>query len=100
MDSELFLAIYPNNPLNHSHTLIITKHHRENFLELSKQESEALVQFTKKVCGYLQSTSHNQGFNIFTNIGFKAGQSVNHFHLHVLPRFKTEKRSPLKRIKE
>lgn len=92
--SELFLAIYPRNPLNQGHTLIITKKHRENFLQLSNQESGALVKFTKKVCKHLRSELHNQGFNIFTNVGSKAGQTVEHFHLHILPRFQ-KKISPL-----
>lgn len=100
LTSKLFLAIVPQKPLNLAHTLIITKRHRENLLELSTDESKALVGFTKKVCKLLQAQHQNSGFNIFTNVGEKSGQSVPHFHLHILPRFQHEKVSPLSKIKK
>ncbi|RHZ36828.1 HIT family protein [endosymbiont GvMRE of Glomus versiforme] len=85
------LAFLDINPASEGHTLIITKtnKHAKNITELEQTSWNNILPLLKKVVKKLQKTFPNiQGFNFISNMGENAYQSVFHFHLHIIPKYK------------
>ena len=82
-ESENFIAIPDANPKTEGHSLIISKKHFINILDVPVLSGNELLEMIKKV-----SLKYKQNFNIAVNTGKEAGQAVMHFHLHILPRKK------------
>ena len=82
-------------PVTEHHTLIITNRHVENYFDLNKDEifelDEIIKQQKKELLDIDKSIS---GFNIGTNIGKDAGQSIMHCHIHLIPRRKGDVEDP------
>lgn len=82
-----FAWCFPTNiPIVVGHTLIISKRCVPRYEDLSNQEKEAIEELRVKLCEALKKTFNAEGFNFAWNDGKNSGQSVPHFHLHVLPR--------------
>jgi histidine triad (HIT) family protein len=86
-ENENVISFLDIRPVNYGHTLVIPKIHYENFLALPELELSELIKVTKDISGAIVSSLNPQGFNIVTNNGIAAGQSVFHFHFHIIPRF-------------
>ena len=74
-------------PVSEFHSLIVPKRHVETYFELTTDEIQAcnkLILKTKEKI--LNQDSSVQGFNIGTNAGKSAGQSIMHCHIHLIPR--------------
>ncbi|ALS03010.1 diadenosine tetraphosphate hydrolase [Enterococcus silesiacus] len=87
IENELAGAFYDKFPVSTGHLLIIPKSHRMDYFDLSiaeKQAIEELLQIGKKL---LEETNEPAGFNIGTNCGINAGQSIMHCHIHLIPRY-------------
>lgn len=89
-ESENFIAIYDAAPQIEGHTLIIPKKHFKTILNLPENFSNELLQFTKETSKKLMEKYHAEGFNLIINTNKSAGQIVDHFHLHILPRKKDD----------
>jgi ATP adenylyltransferase len=86
-ENDLAYAIYDGYPVTELHTLIIPKRHAETYFELTKEEREACHQLLVKLKDQIQlQDSAIDGFNIGTNNGESAGQTVFHCHIHLIPR--------------
>ena len=81
------LNLYPYNP---GHVLIYPKRHVLDLRELSLDESAELDRMTRRSLGALESVYHPGGYNIGYNMGYAAGASIEHLHLHVIPRYPRE----------
>lgn len=81
-ESENFLVISEISPKVEGHSLVISKKHYENFMELSP---ELYSEFLETVRGAAEKLGAD-GFNLVVNNGKIAGQIISHFHLHILPR--------------
>lgn len=79
-----FLDMHPHAP---GHSVIIPKSHAENILDLKEGEVGPLFLAVKKVTSILQKNLSPKGFTIGMNHGRISGQSVDHLHVHVLPRY-------------
>jgi histidine triad (HIT) family protein len=79
-------AFLTNIPITPGHTLIIPKECKKHFEDLSKEEVDDIFDLLKKIKNILKLSMKAEGFNIAWNEGGVAGQSVPHFHLHVVPR--------------
>jgi diadenosine tetraphosphate (Ap4A) HIT family hydrolase len=84
---EHFFTVYDRAPVTKGHALVISKVHREDFLALTKREWPDLWHAIRRT---ISQIDHNhtgvQGYNIGTNMGEVAGQTVMHFHVHIIPR--------------
>ena len=69
------------------HTLVIPKKHFDNVLECDVETLSHLMEVTQKVAKHIQEKMGAKGFNIITNMNEVAGQSVHHFHIHIIPRY-------------
>lgn len=79
--------VLDNYPVSAFHTLLIPKRHVENAIELTSQEISDIFQLAKHVTADLERHDPTiTGFNVGFNIGRSAGQTIDHAHLHVIPR--------------
>ena len=78
------LDIHPRSP---GHTMILPKAHAENILDLPEDKINGAFQAVKKVTELLRQALKPDGFTIGINHGKVSGQTVEHLHIHVLPRW-------------
>lgn len=88
VENKYAWAFPTNIPIVPGHILISTKRCVAKFEDLTKKEAEAISDLLNKLKISLKKTFKATGFNFSWNEGELAGQSVPHFHLHVLPRKK------------
>ena len=81
------VAILDINPIHYGHALIIPKTHCATFVELPDEALTDFILAAKVVSGAIVKGLNPSGFNIFSNNGRAAGQTVFHFHFHVTPRY-------------
>lgn len=81
------LNLYPYNP---GHVLIFPKRHVLDLRELGEAESLELDRLTRRTLDVLEGLYEPSGFNIGYNMGYAAGASIDHLHLHVIPRYPRE----------
>ncbi len=79
--------LYPYNP---GHLLIFPKRHLLDVRELSSEEDEELTKLTRAVLNTLDFTHTPNAYNIGYNMGQTAGASIEHLHLHIIPRYPRE----------
>jgi diadenosine tetraphosphate (Ap4A) HIT family hydrolase len=105
LSNEHFIAIKDAHPVQPGHLLIVSRRHAENVFTLSPLEFSQLYDLLHQVKVYLDGKHKPDGYNIGTNCGSCAGQSIPHFHLHFIPRYKTEEtpglfRQGVKKLRE
>ncbi len=86
-ENDLAYASYDTYPVSDQHCLIIPKRHVADYFELSNDEIIAcndLIKIIKKEI--LDNDQSVKAFNIGTNAGKLAGQSIMHCHVHLIPR--------------
>lgn len=81
------IAILDIRPIHRGHVLVIPLRHAENFLEVPPADFEGLFGALRTVTQGMVEALRPPGFNVFSNNGTAAGQSVFHFHFHVTPRY-------------
>lgn len=86
-ENEDAIAILDTRPIHFGHALIIPKVHCRTFIELPSDSLIGVMESTRLVCRALVSSFQLEGFNIFSNNGEVAGQSIFHFHWHITPRY-------------
>ena len=84
------LTVMDINPATRGHVVVITRTHAENLLELSDEDLMAAMSTVRRVVHRMRDTLNPDGFNILHNIGRAAWQSIFHFHIHVIPRYKDD----------
>jgi histidine triad (HIT) family protein len=85
--SEHALAILDINPIHFGHVLVMPLRHYATFLEVPGEELSGLINAVRTVSQAVVRALQPPGFNIFSNNGKAAGQSVFHFHFHITPRY-------------
>jgi histidine triad (HIT) family protein len=86
-EDDDILAFLDINPVNPGHTLVITKDHHSTLLDLPEDLAEKVMAVTKKITPAILSGVGAKAFNLGLNQGEIAGQVVDHFHFHIMPRF-------------
>ena len=87
LENELAFATLDSYPVSKHHALIVPKRHVESYFELNKEEVLACDKLIKKLREILEKKDKSiEGFNIGSNSGTAAGQSVSHCHIHLIPR--------------
>ena len=93
--NDLAYAVFDAMPVSPGHMLIIAKRHVQNFFELTKEEETAMMELLHKCKEILDEKYKPDGYNFGVNCNECAGQSVMHVHMHLIPRFKGDTKSPL-----
>lgn len=86
-EDENVIAFLDIRPMNFGHTLVIPKNHYETFTEIPSMELEPLIIAVKITSDAIIESLNPDGYNLVSNNGIAAGQSVFHFHFHIIPRF-------------
>ncbi|MFA4999591.1 MAG: HIT family protein [Parcubacteria group bacterium] len=86
-EDENAMAFLDVHPLAPGHAIVIPKIHAENILDLSDELIGPIFKAVKNVTSLLKEKLGPKGFTIGINHGSISGQSMNHLHIHVIPRF-------------
>lgn len=89
-EDEYLRAIMDAAPANNGHIIILPKSHASNIYELEDEYVSRAFVLAKKLAVALKKLTGCDGVNILQNNGEAAGQTVFHFHVHVIPRFKDD----------
>lgn len=87
-EDEQFRVILDLGPATKGHALILPKDHAANLYELPEETAAAVMKLAKKMALKMRDKLHCDGLNLVQNNGETAGQTVPHFHLHLIPRYK------------
>ena len=86
-EDEICLAFLDLSQSTKGHTLVVCKDHYENMLECDDQVLTHMFLVAKKLANQMKTNLNAKGVNILSNAGEAAGQSVLHFHIHLIPRY-------------
>ena len=86
-EDEDFRVILDLGPASKGHALILLKAHAANIYEISDDMAAKAMILAKKMATKMTEALKCDGFNIVQNNGEPAGQTVFHFHMHLIPRY-------------
>ena len=86
-ENEHVFAFLDISQVTKGHTLVIPKIHKENVYELTPEIAKNLFEVVPAIANAIKSELKPIGLNIVNNNGEHAGQSVFHFHMHLIPRY-------------
>lgn len=86
-EDEDFRVILDLGPASKGHALILPKKHAANLFELPDEVAAKVLPIAKRVGGILKEGLQAEGLNLVQNNGEAAGQTVFHFHMHIIPRY-------------
>ena len=85
-----FRVILDLGPASKGHALILPKEHYDNLYELDDEIASKVLVLAKKMITRMTKALGCDGYNLVQNNGEAAGQTVHHFHLHLIPRYKDD----------
>jgi histidine triad (HIT) family protein len=86
-ENEHVLAFLDISQVTKGHTLVIPKVHKENLFELTPEIAKNLFESVPAIANALKKEYKPLGLNLVNNNGEQAGQTVYHFHMHLIPRY-------------
>ena len=86
-EDDLCLAFLDLSQTTNGHTLVVPKTHYQNILDVDKEVLSHLIKVTKKLTNKIITNLDAKGANVLTNANEVAGQTVMHFHIHIIPRY-------------
>lgn len=86
-EDEHVYAFLDISQVTKGHTLVIPKVHKENIFELTPNLTAPLFESVQKVANAIQASFSPNGLNLLNNNGETAGQTVFHYHIHLIPRY-------------
>ncbi len=89
-EDDEFRVILDISPATKGHALIIPKDHYANIYEMPEETVGHVMILAKKLATHMTKVLKCDGFNIMQNNGEAAGQTVFHFHMHLIPRYEQD----------
>ncbi len=89
-EDEDFRVILDLGPATRGHALILPKEHAANLFELPEETAGKAMILAKKMAARMKEKLNCDGFNVIQNNGEVAGQTVFHFHMHLIPRYEND----------
>lgn len=86
-EDDLCLAFLDLSQTTNGHTLVVPKTHYQNILDVDKEVLSHLIKVTKKLTNQIITNLDAKCANVLTNANEVAGQTVMHFHIHIIPRY-------------
>lgn len=86
-EDDLFRVILDLSPATKGHALILPKKHMANIFEMDKETAEKVFVLASRIAKAMKEALNCDGLNIVQNNGEIAGQTVFHFHMHIIPRY-------------
>jgi diadenosine tetraphosphate (Ap4A) HIT family hydrolase len=92
--TQSVLALYDGFPVSPGHALVVPRRHVASWKEVSPGEKAAIWQMVDELRGLITDRYRPSAFNVGFNDGAAAGQTVMHFHVHVIPRYAGDAADP------
>ncbi|MCI9314724.1 MAG: HIT family protein [Lachnospiraceae bacterium] len=89
-EDDSFRVILDLGPATKGHALVIPKEHYANLYELPEEQAGEAMKVAKKMAARMTERLGCEGFNLIQNNGDLAGQTVFHFHMHMIPRYRAD----------
>ena len=89
-ENDEFKVIIDSFPANEGHVLILVKQHVANIFELDPEVGGRLFTLAVKIAQSMKKTLGLEYMNVMQNNGSVAGQTVDHFHMHLIPRYEND----------
>lgn len=89
-EDDDFKVILDLGPASKGHALILPKNHYADLYELDDEVAAKVLVLAKKIITRMTEVLGCDGYNLVQNNGEAAGQTVHHFHLHLIPRYKND----------
>lgn len=89
-EDDRFRAILDMGPASKGHTLILPKAHFKDVCDLDEEYASRVLKLGGKIGAAMKRSLGCSGFNLVQNNGESAGQTVFHFHMHIIPRYDGE----------
>ena len=90
-EDEEFKAILDRFPGNIGHVLVLPKKHYSNIFDIDEDVAGGLFRLATKIAKNMKEVLGFEAMNVVQNNGSLAGQTVHHFHLHLIPRYENDK---------
>jgi histidine triad (HIT) family protein len=87
LETDKAVAFLDVNPVNHGHTLLVPRTHAAQLSDLADAVAAEVGALLPRLCRAIVAATGAHGLNIIVNNGQAAGQTINHCHWHVIPRF-------------
>lgn len=94
LKNDLAFVRYDKFPVNKGHVLVIPYRHVSSYFNLTVEEGTALNDLTLEAKNLIDNEHEPDGYNLGTNIGIAAGQTVMHVHTHLIPRYDNDVGDP------
>lgn len=94
LENNLAIAFYDKYPVQKGHLLIVPKQHIKTYFDASTDQIMAIHDLLHKGKALLDEQYEPDGYNIGVNVGEYGGQTVNHLHFHLIPRYKGDIEDP------
>ncbi|MCI8985250.1 MAG: HIT family protein [Lachnospiraceae bacterium] len=89
-EDDKFRVILDLGPASKGHALILPKEHYADLYELQEETAGEVMKLAKKMATQMTQRLGCEGFNLVQNNGELAGQTVFHFHMHLIPRYRDD----------
>lgn len=89
-EDEKYRVILDLGPATRGHALLLPKNHYANLFELPEEDAKEVICLAKKMATIMKDKLGCDGFNLVQNNGEAAGQTVFHFHMHLIPRYEND----------
>ena len=86
-EDDIFKVILDASPASKGHALILPKEHYADIYDIDEEVAGKAMKLAKKLAGHMTEVLDCDGFNILQNNHEVAGQTVFHFHMHLIPRY-------------
>jgi len=87
LETDIALAFLDIHPVNLGHVLLVPKEHHADLTELPEPSASHTASLLPRLCRAIRAATGADGFNVIVNNGRAAGQTVDHGHWHIIPRF-------------
>lgn len=92
-EDDAFRVILDQSPATKGHALILPKNHFKNLYEIDDDTAAKVLPLAKKMAAAMTEKLGSDGFNVVQNNNEVAGQTVFHFHVHLIPRYNDDNQS-------
>ena len=93
-EADTALALHDGYPVSPGHTLVIPRRHVASFFEITDAERADLMSLLAAARDDIDRQFRPAGYNIGINDGAAAGQTVQHLHIHLIPRYEGDRDDP------
>jgi histidine triad (HIT) family protein len=87
LEAEGAVAFLDINPVNKGHVLLVPKEHHAALPDLPDEAAAEVAALLPRLCRAVRAATGAEGLNVIVNVGRVAGQTIDHVHWHVIPRF-------------